>query len=200
MEILIAILAYLLHCFTAFALIYSHDEAKIWGDKEEPEQRMPRVSDLSEEERLSIYAIDDYVKNTICPKYHYFILKKEIEKYQSDCGEGLKHGFFLQLFSILLSAQMLIRADVFDSWIMPILLSTAICSVSCGIIYWIYKNYWRCQSIRVKHFYWQSHIGGHYEYLCSIKDTILFRYYIRKILYDTSFIIYALFFFSVPEY
>lgn len=200
MEITIAILGYILHCFTAFALIYSHDEAKIWGEQEPPEQRVPKVSDLDEEDRLSIYAIDDYVEKTICPKYHYFILKKEIEHYQACYNDGLKNGFIIQLFSLLLSAQMIIRADIFDFWLIPVLLSAAVCSASCGIIYWLYKHYRGWEHMRNKHFFWVSHIGGHYEYLCSIKETVIFRYSIRKILNGASFIIFFLFFFHIPEY
>ena len=210
MEILISVLAYLLHCFTAFALIYSHDKAKIWENEDESKRFSPNAFNLNKSEiqhisELQSYEINDYIRNTICPKYHHFILLREITHYQTDCDEGFKTGFFLQLFSLLLSAQILIKIEIFDSWIIPILLSAAVCSISCGIIYWIYKNYWRCDGIRMKHFSGEyimkgGYIGGQYEYLCAIKDTVIFRYCVRKILYNASFIIYFLFFFHIPEY
>lgn len=209
MEIIIALLSYVLHCFTAFSLIYSHDEAKIWGNENNEERNLPHVFDLDKEEisnisELPIYEINNYIKSKICPKYHYFLLIREVTKYQSDCDEGFKHGFFLQLFSLLLSAQMLVRAELFECWPISVLFVAAICTVSCSIIYWIYKKYWRCDGIRIKHFSGiyisdGGHLGSQYEYLCSIKDTVIFRHCVRRILYNASMVIFLLFFFHIPE-
>lgn len=109
MEITIAILGFLLHCFTAFALIYSYDEAKIWGDIEEPEQKSLRYFSLENEEmshitELKTYEVEDYIKNVICSRYHHSLLIREIENYQSNCENSFFSWFFLQLFSLVLSS------------------------------------------------------------------------------------------------
>ena len=232
MEIIVAVLGYILHCFTAFALIFSCDKAKIWGDGEEINLVMPKLDDIEEEEMKTFDKTDSddiwehkqrinrsimlankkqrdkYIETVICPAHHYFLLSREIQWYQSDCDKGLSHGVFLQLFSIVLSAQMLIRAEVFDAWYVAILLVASICSASCYIIYLIYKHYWIAEGLRIKHFSPYGYdkrdnnytIAKHYEYLCSIKETVYFRASVRKILFNASLIIYVLFFFSVPEY
>ena len=198
----IAILAYLLHCYTAFILIYSHDKSTICEDKESPEQNHPHHFNLTEDEiqhlsESSAYKNKDYIENVLLPRYRYFILSKEIRHYQADCNNGFKNGFFLQLFSLLLSVKMLYKAELFNTWIISLLISSIICSVSCGIIYWIYKNTWLCRDLCIDN---MPHNGDSYEYLSSIKDTIIFRHSVRKILYKSSLIIFLLFFFRIPEY
>lgn len=213
METLIAALAYLFHCFTAFALIYSCDKAKLWGELEEPVLNMPKLEEWESQQQINDNNVffyekrQEYIEKTICPAHHYFVLKKDIEWHQSDCDEGLFRSFFLQLFSLVFLTQMLIRAEVFESWIIAVLLSIAICSVSCLIIYWIYNNYRRCQGVRIKHFNYNGFenssnnyiIKKHYEYLDSIKETVYFRHSVRKILFNASLIIYILFFFRIPD-
>ena len=232
MEIFIAVLAYLLHCFTAFALIYSCDKAKIWGDGEEPKLRMPSLSDLEEKELLVFDKNDsdeeweykqraneiihrnnnqqrqEYIEKVISPAHHYFLLKSEIQWYQSDCDEGFFRGFFLQLFSLMLITQMLFKGEIIDSWLLALLFSFVICFVGCSAIGLVYKKYWRCQGLRIKDFDYKRYkdcsnnslIHNHYEYLKSIKRTVYFRESVRKILFNASFIIYVLFFFTIPEY
>jgi hypothetical protein len=39
----------------------------------------------------------------------------------------------------------------------------------------------------------------HYEYLLSIKETVQFRAAISQIIHKVAFVIYIIFFFSVPE-
>ena len=209
MEILFVVFAYLLHCFTAFALIYSCDEAKIWGDVEEKKLTMPNLDDFKIDETEWDYKHkrDEYIEKTICPAHHYFLLRRELQWYQSDCDKGLGYGLFLQIFSLIFLSQMLINGEFIDSWIIAILISLPICSISCFIMYWIYHNYWRCQGIRIKHFNYEQYencsnnylIEKHYTYLNSIKETVYFRASVRKILFNASLIIYILFFFSIPE-
>lgn len=230
MEITIVILGYLLHCFTAFALMFSCDKAKIWGDTEEPKLHMPRLADLQEEERLKFDKNDteeewdrkqrtndsidwrsgmerqEYVEKVISPAYHYFMLKGEIEGLQSNCDDGFFPGLTLQLFSLLLIVQSLNRMEIFNSWIISLFVATVVCSVSCFIISWLYKNRWRYTVMEIEDFAydycdWSNNyiIEKHYEYLYSIKNTVYFRHAVRKILFDASWWIYLLFFFRVPE-
>ena len=234
MEITIAILSYLLHCFTAFALIYAKDEAKIYGELNEyeiPKLKMPNLNDMQEEELIAFCENDTeeeknrkmiinerieqknkekrqkYIDEVIKPATLYFSLLKEIKCYQSECRSGF-YDFLIQLFSILLCSKMLIRIELIDSIILTtIVLVTLVFGLSTCIIYLIYKKYWRCRKIRMQHFNYKSFcnssnihiIISHYNYLCSIKETVYFRYSIRKILYGASTIILLLFL-PIPEY
>ncbi|MEE0944921.1 MAG: hypothetical protein UIM24_05690 [Clostridia bacterium] len=227
MEIVLAILAYLFHCFTAFSLIYSYDEAKIWGDidKDEcPKLHMPKLDELKENELLELCEDDseeekerkirinehrkkknkelrqNYIDEKIKPAALYFPLLEEIDYYQSKYRSGFTQ-FIIQIFSLLLCSQMLIRIDFLESVIGTILIVALVCTLSSYIIYLIYNKYWRCHKIRMKHFNYEHYcnsddkyiINSHYDYLCSIKETVYFRYSIRKIFDSTSMIIFLLF-------
>ena len=226
MEILLAILMFLLHCFTAFAFIYSYDKSDIKLDIENGENatiKMPKLEDLQEEELLIVSENDSvdeiarkqraneginrrnkeqrqkYIDDVINPAIRYFSLRKDIEYCQSKY-RGVFSPILVQLFSLLCCSQMLIRTYPLDSWIFIILVVAAICTVSSLIIYWIYKN--KCHNIRMGGYEFIGYelprdsnhiICNHIEFLYSIKETVWFRYSIRKIFYGVSSIIFLLF-------
>ena len=147
MEILLAILMFLLHCFTAFAFIYSYDKSDIKLDIENGENatiKMPKLEDLQEEELLIVSENDSvdeiarkqraneginrrnkeqrqkYIDDVINPAIRYFSLRKDIEYCQSKY-RGVLSPIIMQLFSLLCCSRMLISINTFDSWILTIL-------------------------------------------------------------------------------
>ena len=211
MEILFIILIYIFHCFTAFSLIYSSDEAKIWGDGCEKNLTMPTIDDWEtkhpqEEFDYSWkYERKKYIEKTICSAHHYFLLRKEI--YYNQSVDNFTTGFILQLFSLTMLTQMIVKTEVIKTWILAAILSVLICFVGCSAVGLVYRKSKICKGIRIKHFNYEEYkdcsndvfIQVHYEYLLSIKATVCFRANIDKILNKASFIIYLLFFFRVPN-
>lgn len=223
---LIAILMFLLHCFTAFAFIYSYDKADIKLDIENGENatiKMPKLEDLQEEELLIVSENDSvdeiarkqrvnegirrrnkeqrqkYIDDVINPAIRYFSLRKDIEYCQSEYRSVLS-PIIMQLFSLLCCSRMLISINTFDSWILTILFVATICTISSLIIHWIYKN--KCHNIRMGGYEFIGYelpqhsnhiICNHIEFLYSIKETVWFRYSIRKIFYGVTSIIFLLF-------
>ena len=86
----------LIYAIILFAIAYSGDTADIaYLDFENTHD--PSLVDLSEEERASYCIVDDYIKNTICPRYHHRILKNEISHYQKDNLIALTCMFFVNI-------------------------------------------------------------------------------------------------------
>ena len=233
MEISIAIVSFLFHCFTAFALIYACDKENIWGDigDKKTEIQMPKIRDIEDEieDKKDSYLfkdfLQDFVDKKICPATKYFTLLNEIKNYQYDKGgtPEIIPSSILQIFTIGLSSIMLVKAEVIESLILSVICVTIVCSVFSFIIYWVYKHYWRCRKLRAKHFTYDEYfykdlfestaeidksrkralinyfISDHYEYLYTIKDNVIFRYFTKKVLFSLSWIIYFLFFFTIPD-
>ena len=228
MEIAIAIFAYILFCVITFFIKYAYDISKIWGDGEPIKLSQPSLNDFQEnaEERFHrIYnsTVQKYVEKIITPSALYFHLRKDIENYQYDASQRTFPGFFLQLFCVLLSATMLLRSEMLDSWILSILIVGAICVLSAFIIDLIYKRHSICHRLRAKHFprdeayykrvanyndfpiSYENNLNNitikmHYQYLLSIEHTVIQRYYLRKMISKIEFLVYVLFFFTIPEY
>lgn len=165
----------LIYALILFAIAYSGDVADIAYD--DLKFYEPSIYDLSEEEREDYWAIDNYIKNTICPRYHHRILINEISHYQKDNLTALACMFFV---NITLSAILLKMFSV-DSWqILFVVIATIIGFVCYFVVWLIYKKY---SSLRLKNYYeihssydWQSH----YNYLLSIKETVIFRHMLRN--------------------
>lgn len=197
MEIVIAIFSYLFYCFICFAFIYSDEKANIWRNKE-----APRLCyfDLVKEEAMHLKELDEYslqhcIEDEIGPRYHYFMLTKEIEEYQSDYEYDMS-CIFLPLFFLLLIAKMFIKVNLFNSWMLSISVTIIIGILTFCIVGLLYE---KCNYFKIKHFFGVDYSDQHYEYLKSIKNTVIFRRSIRRILLNVTGIIYFLFFFTIPE-
>ena len=84
-----------IYSFVSYLLVYSRDTVDT-ADIEHKDY-MPGLYELSEEERMNYCTVDDYIKNTICPAYHYQILRSEIKHYQNLENDGFGFYFFINL-------------------------------------------------------------------------------------------------------
>lgn len=174
---ILIVLFYLFLAFVSFVIVYANDTADIANNDFETYE--PSVSDLSEEERTSICTTDNYIKNTICPRYYHQLLKTEINNYQSD---GL---FFIPFFIVDLTLSgILIKNLGVEKWFTLFWMVAIILGYACYFVVWlIYKR--KNSSVRIRDYHeihssydWKSH----YDYLCSIKKNVVFRYMLRNII------------------
>lgn len=227
MEIFIAFLSYIMYCGVSFVLKYCYDKRNMWGDNNPITLYQPSLSDIQEDEndytnKINRYNAQQYVKDVIIPSALYFRLKKDIEFYEEDKSRRSFPGFFIKLFFIGLSTMMLVRSQLIEVWLIALLIVVLICLFSSYIISLIYERSNICYNLRVKHFYkdegyykrianhnnykisYECNLNNiiikkHYEYLLSIEQDVIKRYYIRELISKIEFWIYLLFFFCIPE-
>lgn len=193
-----------MNCFTAFAFIYSGDKAKIWGDlntDDIPDLKMPKVSESDAE---NMHELQKHIETVITPAALYFSLYNDINRLQKNCDDSFIYALFVQLISLTSLARCLMSFEIIKEWVISLIVSVVACSIGCFIIYKIYHH----SPLRISHF--RSTIREntdsndlikiHYAYLHSIKETVWFRYSLRKVLFVISIIVYLLFFFSLPNY
>lgn len=196
MNIIILIFSYLFYCFVCFLLIYSTDTAAIWNDKTTPRLH---YFDLIEEDVLNIknlsdYAIQSCMEDKIGPTYHYCMLIKEIEEYQSKHELSLEY-IFLPLIFLLIIAKT-IQSLFLISFAVSFLIVFVLAVATFLLINLLYE---RCTKFCLDSFEGIDYSVQHYNYLRSIKETVIFRYFVRRILSFIAFTIYLLFFFRIPE-
>ena len=185
---ILIVLFYLFYALVSFAFVYAND---IIIDVDiDFKTYTPSINDLSEEERTSVYEINNYIENTICPRYHHQILKKEIHYYQGNWFLGNVISF---MCSILLSFIPL-KIFGFDLnvwwWFFPYVVSlimSCICYIVVSEIYHKQKH----SSIRIEQYDefhssydWESH----YDYLLLRKKTVIYRYSLRNTLAVLAFV------------
>lgn len=196
-EITVAIFSYLFYCFVCFAFIYSGEKVKIWRDEEAPR---PCYFDLVKEDVLRLKELDEFsmqccIENKIGPKYHYFTLMREIEKYQSDYEYDMS-CIFLPLFFLLLIAKAIIGLNLIKTWLISLLIVIVVGFFTFLLINLLYEKF---AHFKIDQFLGDDYSEQHYKYLKSIKDTVIFRRSVRRILLNITGIIYFLFFFTIPE-
>ena len=172
---ILIVLFYLFLAFVSFVIVYANDTADIANNDFETYE--PSVSDLSEEERTSIYTIDNYIKSTICPRYHHQILKNEINHYQKDNMVAQIALWFIVPFWSNITLKIL---DIERWWTLHFVV-TLVIGILCYFVVWLLYN--KYSSYRIKDYHeihssydWESH----YDYLCSIKKNVIFRYMLRN--------------------
>lgn len=197
MEIYITIFSYLFYCFICFAFVYSGETVAVWSDED---SRPSCYFDLVKEEVSHLKELDEfslryYIEDKIGPKYHYYLLAREIEEYQYDCEYGFEY-FVLPLFFSIIIAFLFIEMELFESWLVCFLIAVAINILTFIVIGLLYE---KCTYFKIMRFWGADYSDQHYEYLKSIKDTVIFRRSIRKILRAATVVVYLLFFFEFPE-
>jgi hypothetical protein len=170
-----------------------------------------------------------YVDNIISPAYHYFSVIKEIECYQSNNDSFMGEFFILQPATILIMARALLELKILENFLLCIIIALIPSIVCDWIISLIYKrtpltikhfevNLENLKSYR-EHLYninkenntleynisKESYVNyyiivEHNKYLRSIKQTVILRSTIRKMLGGLTIIVYLFFFFTIPEY
>lgn len=176
MNVFLIILFCLIYALISFVIVYANDTAEIAND--DFETYYPNIRDLSEEERTDYCTVDNYIKNTICPRYHHQILRNEINHYQKDAG-------FTGLISMLiinasLSSLLLTKLSI-EKWHLIWFVALLILGFICYFVVWvIYQEH---STLRIKNYYeihstydWESH----YYYLCSKKENVIYRHMLRN--------------------
>lgn len=198
MEIYITIFSYLFYCFICFAFVYSGETVSVWSDDD---SRQLCYFDLVKEEVSRLKELDEFslrycIEDKIGPKYHYYLLAKEIEEYQyDDCEYGFEY-LVLPLFFSMIIALLFIKMELFVSSLVCFLIAVAINILTFIVIGLLYE---KCTHFKIMRFWGVDYSDQHYEYLKSIRDTVIFRRSIRKILHAASVVVYLLFFFKFPE-
>lgn len=186
MNFFLIILFYLIYVLISFALIYSGDIADIANDDFEPYN--PSINDLSEEERKYYWTIDDYIKNTICPRYHHQILKNEINYYQNENSVF----FHILIINASLSAIPLKIFSIERWWGLSYFVALIIGFICSFVVWLIYNKY---STRRIKNYY-EIHFSydwySHYNYLLSIKKNVIFRYMLRNLFGWLAFLCFIL--------
>lgn len=169
------ILCCAVYFFVSYLLVYSCDTADT-ADIDHKDY-MPGLYELSKEERANYCIVDDYIKNTICPAYHYQILRNEIKHYQND-NDG--YGYYL-IINLILSRIFVKTLDI-EGWFSFGTVVAIVIGYICYFVVWLlYKKY---SSYRIIGYYeihssydWKSH----YDYLLGKKKTVIYRYLLRNI-------------------
>lgn len=210
------IFSYVIHFFTAFVLMYSCDNAKLWKSKDKYNISLfkPTVLNLNSENK---YDINDYVSKVVCPSYHYFLLEKEIAEHQDH--DGLLPSLVIQAFSLIFIVLNTRKNFPFANNLIIILLTLVICCFGCFIIYKLYDRFLSIEDFEYsiddlkQMFKYQKNefkldeetafnnyvISEHYRYLLCISDSVRLRKSILRIVMAIAAIIYFLFFMSSPD-
>ena len=218
---ILSIIVFALTGLTSFTILFCCDKAELWnGYDDTPNLRMPSITDVG---NISDFRKNDYITKVIAPAYHYFEENKEIENYQSkDSGSEIACWLILIPSLVLLQWQCLLRIGFTDSKIICILISIVTCALSIIIARLIYKhtslalgkftytiddlkkdherNYQYDECDLSKEDSLNNYIiDVHGNYLNRIKETVIFRSNIRKVLCAFATIIYFLFFMKSPD-
>ena len=192
MGVYIIILFYLIYPLILFALIYSSDTVDIAND--DYEIYNPSINDLLEKKRVDTYTIDNYIKDTICPRYHHQILKNEIEDYQKKITDSKITNIVINILLCMIPA--IIVNQMWGQFIIPYLVALII-GVKCYFtVMLIYKKYRRYSGNCIKNYYeiYSSYDWyNHYNYLLCIKNKIINRYMSRKIIDFLTILSYVIF-------
>lgn len=207
------------HFITFFLIQYAYDGPK-FTRRNVDNLRMPSVTDL--DRGAGIYDIDKYTKDVICPSYHYFVLLKELSHGKDSSSEFASTlivqvssflMFIRSVFHILTDNRPLVYAVIFGvSAAASFLICSAISRYYDGsqlsipdckydeqnirnYIFFNSYNFNVSESCKINN----SLILCYHEYLLRIKESVINRISLAKVLNAISFVIYLLFFFRTPD-
>lgn len=188
---ILIVLFYLFYALISFVIVYAGDTADIANY--DFKSYTPSISDLSEEERTSIYTIDNYIKSTICPRYHYQILRSEIKRYQEDNMVAMIGLLFLNMSLTII----LLKTLNVEKWLTFHFIVTTVINFMCSFVVWLlYQKYSSYRIIGYYEFHSSYDWESHYDYLWSKKENIIFRHTLR----NTIFWLALVFFIFVKVY
>lgn len=218
---LILLFSFILYCVISLMLNFCGEKISLWQKQDtEPHVYQPKLTDLNTN---NIKVLQEYVEFVIEPAYHYFKTLNVLKRYQKDHDESwFITSTVLRFSAFLLVVQSIIKTNVISSNILCVLIALAVCLCSSLIISFIYKhtnlpiekNFYSISRLN-ELFKEQKDTGNfkisekdawnnflilyHRQYVCSIENTILFRWHIKKVLNYMAVLIYVLFFMCIPE-
>lgn len=178
----------LIYALILFVIAYASDTVDIAS--EDFKYYEPSINDLSEEERTSYCVVDNYIKNTICPRYHYQILRSEIKHYQDD---DFFEILLMPLINITLVCILMEKFNIGKQWGNWVFYICSVPTIIIGFLcYFVVKLiYEKYSSVNIKSYYeihssydWESH----YNYLLRIKENVVFRYMLRNTISILAFL------------
>ncbi len=194
------------------------DTTNLWQEKKHfPLLYQPSVTDLNQD--ASRFIIEKYEKEIILPACKYFNIITKINEFQNDTEKNHFVLLIINGITPILVAVNLIRTELIPWNWLCILIAYAICiSSSIFLIPTIYKhtplslhqyNNYENDFEHIEKFFEQRKctlinefpiaeenarnnffIRNHMQYIYSIKDTIIFRHYLRKVIYFIVGVVY----------
>ena len=184
--ILIAVCC-LIYALILFVIAYASDTVDIAYD--DFKYYEPSINDLSEEERTSICTINNYVKNTICPRYHYQMLRSEIVHHQEDAFSSTLVNL---LFINAMFSYILLKILSIEKWLL--LLLGFVVLIMGFVCYFVVKQIYKKYSSECIISYYKFHSSydwhSHYNHLLLNKDKVIFRHTLRNIISVLSFLLF----------
>lgn len=223
MNILWLIISVVIFFANAYLFMYVNDKANVesWKNYHDIYLKRPSIDDLNEtngdKEKIS-----KYIEEVICPANKYFSLKSYLAEIQKDDGAQGLFCFGLQFFLFFIIVYNTMRVfpnmGMNDFWYCSLVgaIVIVVCVIGYGIIIKIYNKtsalpIWEYNSEDIKQQFitykeefdiseensFNNYvINFHYNYLLSIKESILFRTNIRKVILTASAIVNLLLYFQ----
>lgn len=178
--VILVVLFCLIYALILFVIAYATDTVDIACDDFKSYE--PSIYDLSEEERTSYCAVDYYIKNTICPRYHYQILRDEIKHYQGDGFFEIGLVPFVNIFLLLILMEKFNIGKQWENCLflicsVPIVIIGFMCYIAVKVLY---KKYSSLSIISYYKYHSSYDWESHYNYLLSQKDKVIFRHTLRN--------------------
>ncbi len=167
---------------------YANDEADI--GEEEYMTFNPTAKHLFEKENIHYYDVDTYIQEHIIPSYQHSTLYYRIKNYQNKEEGCLPLIIIIGLLSGL-NAFAFIRNDLLSP-LPAFLISLGINIVLYFFVTLLYHHTPIFKKIKLKNYSDVCnvyYVGYHYKYLKSIEESVMFRYFFRKILSGIAMII-----------
>ena len=223
MNILWLIISMVIFFANAYLFMYILDRVDVerWKNYYDIRLKQPSINDLNDTNEGK-GKISEYIRDVICPANKYFSLKRDLAESQKDNGANslfcLAIQFFLFFIIVYNAMRVFPNMGMNDFWYCCIVgaVVIVICIIGYGIIFKIYNKtsnlpMWEYNSEDLKQKFITHKeefdiseensfnnfvINFHYEYLLSIKESILFRTNIRKVIVIASGIVNLLLYFQ----
>jgi hypothetical protein len=165
-----------------FAIFYNYatDKADI-GEKENITFE-PTVKQLFETENIHYYDVDEHIKNHILPCYRHQSLYYKISNYQNS-EDGWAPALIMVLFLAASGAFAFIGGGLEPVWsfIISLIINVAIYFlITLLFVYTPIFNRLKLKNYSDVCNVYESEY--HYEYLTDIEESVMFRYFLRKII------------------
>ena len=158
------IIAFVLHCVTAFVIDYVYDTPNVYGNNKEPKIHQPKLDDLLFEEIVCISEEDsyeeidrknrtnlinsrwakhkskEYVEKVINPAYNYFRILNNIKHYQAVSDFPYFGNFILRISTVLIIAFSLYMLESVESFFLCLIISIIPCGISAWMVHLWYKH------------------------------------------------------------
>ena len=152
------------------------------------------------ENTVYYYNIDDYINKTLLPNYRHYQLYYKISKYQNS-EESCVPAIVIFLFLSVVGSFSIISIGFKP--LAAIILSLLINAALYILISFLFNHTPIFKKLKLKNYsdVCNEYISEyHYEYLTEIEETVMFRYFLRKIISGIAIILFLLNLWSSDTY